>query len=835
MFEGETNNNNSGGKSRYQERLESFSSTFELGIFIEIARKTVIWVVLLFILAYTSATLYLRYTQPVFESSSILQVQTNSDARRFLDIADDNDRTNLSRVVELLRSKVFFRRVLSNLPLQYSYFSEGTFIASELYTSSPYEVELKNVKTDFNGIRIYVDFISRREGIINYTINDVNHVLHFVPNKWVASPHFIFKINIKNYNAIEKQQSIVKSNSFFFNVNDIDKLVNDYYPNLTVGVLNERAGTIQMTFKGLNPNKAAAIVSMMGSEYDSFEVEQKGGSSNSIIDFIDDQLAVISDRLKLAEGSLRDFEKKHNISESNKKVLNLEIDLLNDLENDLIAIDLNDAYLSKIETAINNYKNIDTYSLLSLLGESTQKFGGTLTGGGGKSKQDIYKERMHGLTNVEEITKLLLQKEEMLYTVRPESEVIKALDFQLGIQLKVLKENIKTMKVSNDIQRDEIKDQLREVRGTNGDGTVSEVDLEYTQLQRSFSINEKYYMLLIEKKTHYSISKAGFVSQNVLLQKGNIPDVPISPNKATAFGISFFLALLFSIGIILIRYLLHDQIGSLGEISKHLSASIPVLGMIPKSSIEIPSSQLIVDKNPKSILAEAFRSVRSNMQFISNEEGAKVIAVTSTISGEGKTFVAINLAGILAFSGKKVVLIDLDMRKPKIHIGFKVENTKGMSTLLIGKDKLDDCVQQSSLDNLHFITAGPIPPNPSELVISKKMDELILHLKTIYDIIVIDNPPVGIVSDGIAMINKADFPIYIFRANYSKRSFIHNVDRLYNEGKMHKLSIILNGVDVQRKTYGYNYGYGYGYGYGSNNGYYDDLDTRSKKSLFRKK
>jgi len=340
--------------------------------------------------------------------------------------------------------------------------------------------------------------------------------------------------------------------------------------------------------------------------------------------------------------------------------------------------------------------------------------------------------------------------------------------------------------------------------------------------------------LLIEKKTEYSISKAGFVSENVVLQKGNIPNTPISPNKVVAYIVPMFIALLLSFAIIALRYISHDEISSINEISKHLSSSIPILGMIPKSLIKIPSSQLLVDKNPKSLIAEAFRSVRSNLQFISNEDGPKVIAITSTISGEGKTFVSINLAGIIAFSGKKVVLIDLDMRKPKIHLGFNVDNNNGMSTLLIGKDALENCIKKSNLENLDFITAGPIPPNPSELVISKKMDELIAHLKTIYDVIVIDNPPVGIVSDGIAMIYKADYPIYVFRADYSKRVFIQNVDRLYNEGNMHKLCIILNGLDIERKSYSYSYGYGYGYGYGSNYGYYDENFDSKKKSLFKK-
>ena len=206
------------------------------------------------------------------------------------------------------------------------------------------------------------------------------------------------------------------------------------------------------------------------------------------------------------------------------------------------------------------------------------------------------------------------------------------------------------------------------------------------------------------------------------------------------------------------------------------------------------------------------------MQFIRTGENAKIISITSTISGEGKTFVSINLAGIIAYSGKKVIVLDLDMRKPRIHKALGLDNSKGMSTLLIGQYKLDDVVQKTGTDNLDIITAGPIPPNPSELVISKEMDSILELLKRHYDIIIIDNPPVGLVTDGIAMLKKADYPIYVMRADYSKREFIHFIDRLYYENQFHNISIILNGVNLKKQVYSYGY-YGYGYTYGQGNYY----------------
>ncbi len=247
------------------------------------------------------------------------------------------------------------------------------------------------------------------------------------------------------------------------------------------------------------------------------------------------------------------------------------------------------------------------------------------------------------------------------------------------------------------------------------------------------------------------------------------------------------------------------------------------------------------------------RAIRTNLQFIDNSEGPKVISITSTISGEGKTFVGINLAGIIAYSGKKVVVLDLDMRKPKIHKAFSepnniISNSKGMSEILSGIESYKLCIQKSRVDNIDFITAGTIPPNPSELILSDAMDILLDELKKEYDYIIIDNPPIGLVTDAMKNLQRADFPIYVFKSNYSKRFYIANLDFLYNDCNIKKMSLVLNGFDfsnIYGDKYGSKKGYGkystYGYGYGYGYGYYEDSENESdrriknKFSLFSKK
>jgi tyrosine-protein kinase Etk/Wzc len=799
---------------RYKERISNFSGEFELGLFLFIARKSIFWIILFFSIATGASYLYLRYTPPIFESSSIIQIQTSNQANKLLNIENVYGSENsLAEAVEVLRSKVFLKRVLSKLPLQTSYFSEGTFKNNELYKSSPFKIEVKGDYSKITGTKIYVDFITPAQGTVNFLYQGRSYSKNYITNQWISFPQFDLKITITDYNEIQKQQNAVKENTFYFTVNDTNSIVNQYFSAVEAKLLNADAKTISIIFKDINPQKAADVVTAMTQEYTAFDIERKSESSKGIIQFIDQQLDVVYDKLKISESSIQDFKKTNKVKDDQEDITSINATRINGLEDQIISLELEENVLNKIESNINNNKSIDTYTLLAMLaGTETES---TIT------------------TAVNELHKLLIQKEEMLYQVTPNSEAIRAIDFQIDIQKKLLKESIVSIKSNIQIRKENLTKKIAEFEGKYN--KLPENEIEYGRLQRLFSINEKYYTLLLEKKTEYSISKAGFVSQNVVLEKADIPSSPVTPNKKNTFSIYLLIATLLSLFLVLIRYLSHDEINSLNEITKHTSASISILGIIPKSKKEIPVSQLLVDKSPKSIIAESFRSVRTNLQFISNEPGPKTIALTSTISGEGKTFVAINLAGIIAFSGKKVIIIDLDMRKPKIHIGFNTHNTKGMSTLLIGKDSIQETVQKSNLENLDFITAGPIPPNPSELIISSKMDELITQLKTIYDFIIIDNPPVGLVSDGISVIQKADYPIYIFRSDYSKRSFIQKLDSLYNEMNIKKLSVILNGVDVERKNYGYNYGYGYGYGYGQGYGYYEEnISLKTKKNKFKK-
>ena len=787
-------------------KISTLNDELDIKLFLYIAKQNILFPIAFVIIAITGAYLYLRYTPPVYQTSAILQLSTENQATRILPTAALYD-DDIAKQIELLRSSVFLQRSLSKLPLEISYFTKGTVLNNELYRNAPFLVDVRVRNPRIYGVPVYVDFSGSGEVLLTYTINgQTQQKIEFQSGVPASTPDFDIELEVFNYRAIAEQQSIFSRNSYFFLINNPETIASKYAGDIKINVLNAAAKTILISCSGTNAQKAADIVNIIAEEFNIYDLEKKAESANNVLAFIDKQLDLIFDKLTESELELDDFKKEHRIDETTIIPLPALQSRVGDFENQIVKLELERSIFDEIESSLRSEENIDIYRLIAILAGS--EFHGSISG---------------QLRNLQD---LLLEREKLLYQVTPESSQITALNYQVNIQKRMLIESITTL-------RNNLISRVRDL-----EGRVSDYErmletrssryniIEFSRLQRVHSINERFYNQLVEKKAEYSISKAGYVSQSTILERSRTPGRPISPIPRNIYVSSLLAAMFLGLGIILLKYLFYNEIPSLHDILKYTNA--PVLGVIPKYKSEIPRNQLLVLKKPKSLIAESLRSIRTNLQFIDNEPGSKLVAVTSTISGEGKTFFAMNLAGILAFSDKKVIVIDLDMRKPKIHLGFNVENIKGVSTILSGIDKIEDCIQPSRVKNLDFITAGPVPPNPSELILTDKMDKMVAQLKEFYDYVIIDNPPVGIVTDGMKSVLMADYPIYLFKANYSKRIFIQNVNRLVSESAINRLSIVLNAVDREYSSYGYDKGYAYGYYGGYGYGYYEDSATSFK-------
>ena len=607
--------------------------------------------------------------------------------------------------------------------------------------------------------------------------------------------------------------SLHKNDEYILQFNNINHLSLVYSKKINITVVNDIAKTISISLKDHNSKKATDIVNQVSKEFSDFEIEYQKNSSINILEFIENQLSEVEKNLNEARDSLN-LSKYSQIDTSiNKGVLHTRLYEINNL------ISKNETEIESLEQFDNSFTSnkSDIISLLAIIN--------------GTESQTFLSPYLQALKDLE------IRKQDLLMRVTENSTAIEGINSQIDFQRKIIKEStlglISKYKKSNSRYIAEKNSIMQKLGATTPLESSQQANRE-----RFYSINEKFYNQLIEKRIEYSIAQAGFVSQLIVLQPAQANSTPIAPNKTMIWlGVLIFF-IIASIAFLIIRYILYNEIVSLRDVKK--LTNIPILGVVPKYKSHIPASQLIVDSHPRSLLAESLRAIRSNLQFIKNVPHSKVIAISSTVSGEGKTFVAINLAGIIAFNNKKVIVLDFDLRKPKIHIGFNTDNDKGISTVLLSIDDSDSCIRQSNIPNLHFITAGPVPINPSELILSENTDKLIEYLKTKYDYIILDTPPIGLVSDAMKPLQKADFPIYVVKANYSKRSYIYNIDKLYNENNLRYLSIILNNVDPSitgaGKSRGHTYGYGYGYD-NSRHGYYDfeePVKTSKIKESFNK-
>jgi tyrosine-protein kinase Etk/Wzc len=758
--------------------------------FLLVAQKNLIWVILIFVLSFSAGFLYLRYTKSIFESSSIIKIEKKDEANIGfkLTAVEDNDTKILSSEIEILKSRTFFEKLAKKLHFELSVFAYGNINYMERYKISPFKIDYALLDNNFYDQNFDIEVVSNKTFFL-YPTFQPNLKKEYRFGEKISTPSYTFTISLVDPNKI------LLDNKFFFTINSEKKQVADLMAAMDVSVLNIEAKTIKISYKSFDPIKARDVVSAIDSLYLIESLTKKFQVQEQSIQFLRNQLDDTEKKLQEFEiklesfsrnnrtfNVLSDFEKNSLKSEEFEKSvaeIKEEINLLDDLKN-LIAQD------SDIKSHLTAFAGINNTQLAAQIVQLS------------KAQADL-----------QVILNTSKENTFAYNTKRIELESVKSNILSTIIYSKK-NLNDRLFKYNSKVQETEQKFDYLPSKET-----------ELTRLKRLYTVYEKFYLTLIEKESEFGIAKAGMVPEFSILSEPQVPVVSIYPVKLSVYLTVFGIALLISFVLVVVKYFLHNTINNQGELEK--STIAPVLGVVPKYKKEkMDVSRLVVDKNPKSPLSEALRSIRTNIEFmVPNQKTKRIMSVTSTISGEGKTFVALNLSGVIAMSGLKVVVIDLDMRKPKIHRAFDKDNDLGMSTILIGKSTVEQCIHKTSIDNLDFISAGPTPPNPSELILREEFEQTLQYLHTKYDIIFIDTPPVGLVTDGIIIMKKVDQPIYVVRAEYSKKGFEKNINKLVTQNNFRNLGVILNGFD-NSMSYGYGYKYGYGYGYGYGSGYYNE-------------
>ena len=732
----------------------------------------------------------------------------------------------VSDKVESIRKALTTRshneKVVEELNFYIDYLKEGRFRNEDIYGDSPFEIKLQPnqfqllntlIKIDFldeESFELSVDFDTemnyklfnyKDEKSQDYNFNNSDFNQTFSIDEYINLPFLkaqIIKIN---------DYDILKGKSFLIKLNSVQSVTGKYQNVRTNGL----SGTslIEVSLTGPNKNRIVDFLNKTIEVLAITELEQKTNYAYNTKAFIDAQFKNTSDSLKLIESNIQDFKQQnsiYNLSAEGSEIFSQT------LGHDKMQKELNDriAYFNNLENYIKthtNYSKIPAPAIINIEDGSISAMVGKLT-------------------------QLSIQKEKLTKEVTANHPSLIMNNQELETTRNVLLENLTSLRETTIISLNNSK---RRLGIYNSELTkLPNKEQRLLNYQRKYSLTESNYVFLMQKRYEADIAIAASVSDIAVLDSAkDMGQGPILPRKPFNYMVALLLGTIVPLFFIIAKEILDTHIHSADEIER--MSPIPILGILGKKTTE---NNLAVFLKPKSAVAESFRALRSNIQFMfvrNVKTTCKTILVTSSVSGEGKTFVSINMATVFALSGKKTILVGLDLRKPKIFDDFGLDNQIGVVNYLISEASETDIIQQTEIENLDIITSGPIPPNPSELIINTLTDELIASLKEQYEYIIIDTPPIGLVSDSIELLKYVDASIYVVRQNYSQKGMLKLINEKYEKKEVTNISIVLNDFNVKSK-YGYEYGYGYGYsGYGKySKGYHHDPPTSFLGKTFKK-
>ncbi|MGF1637386.1 MAG: GumC family protein [Cyclobacteriaceae bacterium] len=783
MVEGNDNRHNENTMMHHGE-----SGQFSASKMLEVFRKTWYWMVLIILITTTIAYLKARWTRPLYQSNSVLQLDIKRDASVLGFRSFDENINNISREIEFIKSNLFFSQVAKIIDNDINYYEYGNVLYDERYKGSPFHVYYSFNNNELYDRNIDVELNELSGGILKYEYGAEVFEQRFNFGDSVISPHATFVIS---RSASFDSQAINKR--YFFRINSLQGFTRYLSENTVVQPLDFNARTITISFKDYNPLKARDILTAIDTLYIYFTQFEKNLANNQKIEFLNQQLSQTEEKLSELENYFENFT-----------ITNRTTDLNQNLGKTILWLERLDSQRFEIEKKIELTNNV--YG--QMMSEAPLRLN--------PMELAIFPTEM--AADLRLMSELSQERDMLTSSFKENTLVYNRKVREIDSMKKSLIEFVDDFRKELLNRRDAlIKDRRRLEEEFIG---LPSKRTEFSKTERYYALYEEFYLSLIQSKAEFELAQAGTVTDFKILTPANISSVPLSPNKLLYYAFGFMAGLFIGLVMLFTRYLMHNKITDQQQIEQN--TQLPILGVIPYySKVKGLNNRLVIDKRPRSALSEAFRNLRTNLEFLDVVNKNPVISVSSTISGEGKTFVAVNLGGVISLLGNKVVLLDLDMRKPRLQkVFYNSEQNQGISTILIGKHTVEECLLPTTLENLSYISSGPIPPNPAELINSQKFMQLIARLKEIFDTIIIDTPPVGLVTDGIVAMKQAGLKIYVIRSDYSKLSFIDQMNRMQKVHHFDNLAIVLNSD-----------GHGKDNIYGKGYGYYDEEDA--KKGFLR--
>jgi tyrosine-protein kinase Etk/Wzc len=798
-------NNSASDYPGYDQSFPAADESVDIKRYLSLFVSNWYWFAISLFISVTISYTINRYSEKLFTVSSTMLIKDQQNGgglsfkETFMPGSDVfKSQQNLKNEMGILKSFNLNLRVIDSLPdfrVIYMGVGKRNIVESNLYTKCPFSVVTDSLNFQPIGTQVFIKIIS-----------DTSYTIKIDGEKSEKSFNLGKKFKERGFDFLIKPRGTKKfnyypsgSNKYYFYFVSPEGLANNYRSKLSVTPIEKDATLVQLSTSGLVPQQEADYLNKLMELYISQGLEAKNQIADSTIKFINRQIKTISDSLIVAEDSLQRFRLQNNLIDMSKEGSILQT-RLDQTDNEKITLDLQYQYFNYLQEYLISKNESGDIISPAIMGVTDQVIG-----------------RL-----VQELANLQQQKKQLSMNISGELPPLNLLDENIQIARRALQENVESNLVN-------LKNTIENVK-LRMEGIYSEIrklpviERRMIKIQRKFDINNTVYTYLLEKRAETGIARASNVSDNKTIDRADIfNSYQIRPQASKNRLMAFIFGLLFPGLIIGVLYYFNNKILDNSDIGKRTRA--PIIGHISHNDYE---GELPVSQYPGSVLSESFRSIRTSLKYFIKDVKHPVIAVTSTISAEGKTFISINLASITAMLGKKVLLIGLDLRRPRIHKIFGIDNSEGMSTYLSNNCEYETVISETNVTNLYYATSGPIPPNPAELIEGERMKKFIDRAKKEFDFIIIDTPPLAVVSDTLLLTNLVDVNIFVVRQRYTSKNTLELIEEFYKTEKLKNIGIIINDISLT----GY-YGYGLRYGYYSSYGYRYGNNYYGKYSYYR--
>ncbi len=734
------------------------------------------------------------YFQPVFEVGSTILIDEDASGNKpdashefmksFSIFTETND---IQLEILKMKSLDIIYKALEKIHSEITYFSGNGLKTNELYTDCPFKVTfLKNhwqpVDVQFRVIpisksrfRIQVEKNTEPLRLFNYENHKTSLVTGLSLNKiytfgdTIQSASFCFQVS-KTQDSFGYYPSAARYN---FTFNDLDLLAYTYQKEISIEQLAKDVHAASIKLKSKNAQKGIDFIDALTLAYLQRNKDKKNFLAGNTIQYLDNQLSVIEDSLNLTENKLQAFRSSQKVMEIGPKA-DLEFKGAGDLENQKEELLAKTNYYNYVMKTLEKDKDMSSMLVPSSMGVNDN----VLT------------------TIIDEYVKLNNERNGLIQNNQTASHYFQTLTVKISNQKNTLLENIRYLVNTNNLLLNSIEDRLKK---KNAQITVlPAIQREMVGIERKYKLNDNIYNYMLQKKAEAEVAKASNIHENDVLEPARLlQPKPVFPNKALNLGLAIVLGFIFPFAGFGMKDFMNNTVTSEHEIQTR--THMPFLGRVYHKKGR--KNQSLLTDAPKSAVSESFRTVRTNLEHYLNGKTNQIVLLTSTLPAEGKSFVALNLATSLALLGRKTIMVSFDIRKPGIYPTLKLDCQLGISSILSGRATLAETQEKTSVPHLDFIGSGPVLSNPSELICSPNTEALLSELKMKYDYVIIDTPPLGLVTDAFLLMKYADLKIFVIREKVTPRDQLTKLLKEIENKKIAHCYWMLNDVDSTDRYY----------------------------------